>query len=241
MNQYANDFTNVVVDYYNDLKKCRPLSKGRERKLLKKCQKGDVEARKEILESNLRFVFNIARRYTGRGVSISDLISEGNMGLLKAIDKFDYNRNVRFISYAVWWIRQSMLSLINHKRCIEFVEIEPNVEISDAMEQMIVEDDDDFMHSCNENTMYSDEDCTLENERKEMQCKLVTKILASLDEREREIIEAFYGLKDGKELTLIEISKKYNLSSERVRQIKAIAVRKLRSQLLLEDNLSEII
>lgn len=240
MNQYANDFTNVVVDYYNDLKRCCPLSKGKERKLLKKCKNGDADARKLLLEANLRMVFNIARKYTGRGVAISDLISEGNMGLLKAIDKFDYDRDVKFISYAVWWIRQSMLSLIHKKKKIEFVDIEPNTEINEALDQLSTDDGCNFGDCQSSYPTYSDEESSLETEHKEAQCKAVANILKVLNHRERDIIESFYGLEDGKELTLIEIAKKYHLSSERVRQIKAIAIRKLRSQLLLEDNLQDL-
>ena len=88
-NQYANDFNRTVITYYNELTKYKPLTKSREKRLLRLCKKGNIKAQNEIIESNLKFVFDIARHYTGRGVPISDLISEGNMGLLKAIDKFD--------------------------------------------------------------------------------------------------------------------------------------------------------
>ena len=96
MNQYANDFTETVRVYYDDLKKYKPLTKAKERRLLKKCKKGNLKAKNEILEANLKFVFDVAKHYTGRGVSISDLISEGNLGLIKSIEKFD-EENVEYL------------------------------------------------------------------------------------------------------------------------------------------------
>ena len=89
MSQYANDFTRTTEIYYEELRKYKPLTKSKERRLLKKCKKGNIKAKNEILESNLKFVFDVAKHYTGRGLSILELISEGNMGLLRAIDKFD--------------------------------------------------------------------------------------------------------------------------------------------------------
>ena len=112
MNQYVNDFTRTTQLYFDDLKKYKPLTKAKEKRLLKLSKKGNVKAKNEILESNLKFVFDVAKHYTGRGLSISELISEGNMGLVKAIDKFDEAKDVKFISYAVWWIRQSILQAI---------------------------------------------------------------------------------------------------------------------------------
>ena len=111
-NQHANDFTRTTEVYFEELKRYKPLTKAKERRLLKKCKKGNLKAKNEILESNLRFVFDIAKHYTGRGVSISELISDGNVGLLRAIDKFDETKDVKFISYAVWWIKQAMLESI---------------------------------------------------------------------------------------------------------------------------------
>jgi RNA polymerase primary sigma factor len=119
MNQYVNDFTSTVRTYYDELKKYKPLSRARERRLLKLCKRGDEKAKNELLEANLKFVFDIAKRYTGRGISIGELISEGNMGLIKAVDKFDESQDVKFISYAVWWIRHSMLDAIRKSKLIK--------------------------------------------------------------------------------------------------------------------------
>jgi RNA polymerase primary sigma factor len=237
MNQYANDFTETVRVYYDDLKKYKPLTKTKERRLLKKCKKGNLKAKNEILEANLRFVFDIAKHYTGRGVPISELISDGNMGLLRAIDKFDESKNVKFISYAVWWIRQAMLESIKKKNSINFVEIEPNTDNDSYVDKKLIEDDEDdtsFNHE------FSNENDEKSKEISENQRNIITNIIGTLSDRERDIIENYYGLSNAKELTLNEIGKKYNLSSERVRQIKLNAIRKLRSKILLFDDLEDL-
>ena len=230
MNQYANDFTETVRVYYDDLKKYKPLTKAKERRLLKKCKKGTLKAKNEILQSNLRFVFDIARQYTGRGVPISELISDGNMGLLRAIEKFDESKDVKFISYAVWWIRQAMLESIKKKNAINFVEIEPNTDNDTSMDKKLIEDDEDDVSFNND---FSNENDEKEREIKIEQKNIVIKLLNVLDERERDVIESYYGINDKKELTLTDIGKKYNLSSERVRQIKKKGLMKLRTKMLL--------
>lgn len=230
MNQYANDFTETVRVYYDDLKKYKPLTKAKERRLLKRCKKGNLKAKNEILEANLRFVFDIAKHYTGRGVPISELISDGNMGLLKAIDKFDESKDVKFISYAVWWIRQAMLESIKKKNAINFVEIEPNTDNDASMDKKLIEDDEDDTYFNND---FSNENDEKESEIKIGQKNIVIKLLNVLDERERDVIESYYGINDKKELTLTDIGKKYNLSSERVRQIKKKGLMKLRTKMLL--------
>jgi len=237
MNQYANDFTETVRVYYDDLKKYKPLTKAKERRLLKKCKKGNLKAKNEILEANLRFVFDIAKHYTGRGVPISELISDGNMGLLKAIEKFDESKDVKFISYAVWWIRQAMLESIKKRNAISFVEIEPNTDNDSSMDKKLIEDDEDDVSFNND---FSNENDEKSREVTENQRNIITSLIGTLSDRERDIVENYYGINDKKELTLTDIGKKYNLSSERVRQIKLNAIRKLRSKILLYDDLEDL-
>jgi len=237
MNQYANDFTETVRVYYDDLKKYKPLTKAKERRLLKKCKKGNLKAKNEILEANLRFVFDIAKHYTGRGVPISELISDGNMGLLRAIDKFDESKDVKFISYAVWWIRQAMLESIKKRNAINFVEIEPNTDNDSSMDKKLIEDDEDDVSFNND---FSNENDEKSMEVSENQRNIITSLIGTLSDRERDIVENYYGINDKKELTLTDIGKKYNLSSERVRQIKLNAIRKLRSKILLYDDLEDL-
>ena len=237
MNQYANDFTETVRVYYDDLKKYKPLTKAKERRLLKKCKKGNLKAKNEILEANLRFVFDIAKHYTGRGVPISELISDGNMGLLRAIEKFDESKDVKFISYAVWWIRQAMLESIKRRNAINFVEIEPNTDNDSSMDKKLIEDDEDDVSFNND---FSNENDEKSMEASENQRNIITSLIGTLSDRERDIVENYYGINDKKELTLTDIGKKYNLSSERVRQIKLNAIRKLRSKILLYDDLEDL-
>ena len=237
MNQYANDFTETVRVYYDDLKKYKPLTKAKERRLLKKCKKGNLKAKNEILEANLRFVFDIAKHYTGRGVPISELISDGNIGLLRAIEKFDESKDVKFISYAVWWIRQAMLESIKRRNAINFVEIEPNTDNDSSMDKKLIEDDEDDVSFNND---FSNENDEKSMEVSENQRNIITSLIGTLSDRERDIVENYYGINDKKELTLTDIGKKYNLSSERVRQIKLNAIRKLRSKILLYDDLEDL-
>ena len=237
MNQYANDFTETVRVYYDDLKKYKPLTKVKEKRLLKKCKKGNLKAKNEILEANLRFVFDIAKHYTGRGVPISELISDGNIGLLRAIEKFDESKDVKFISYAVWWIRQAMLESIKRRNAINFVEIEPNTDNDSSMDKKLIEDDEDDVSFNND---FSNENDEKSIEVSENQRNIITSLIGTLSDRERDIVENYYGINDKKEITLTDIGKKYNLSSERVRQIKLNAIRKLRSKILLYDDLEDL-
>ena len=118
MNNYVNDFNETVGFYYKELKSCKPLSREEEMECILKAKKGDITARNKVLKANLRFVFDIAKVYKGSSVSIDDLIAEGNMGMIKAIDKFDVDFGTKFISYAVWWIREYILRALANSRTI---------------------------------------------------------------------------------------------------------------------------
>jgi RNA polymerase primary sigma factor len=240
MNQYVNDFTRTTQLYFDDLKKYKPLTKAKEKRLLKLSKKGNVNAKNEILESNLKFVFDVAKHYTGRGLSISELISEGNMGLVKAIDKFDEAKDVKFISYAVWWIRQSMLEAIKKKKLLSLVELDSTESNDTIFERKVSDDEDEYVDRMND-VKFSNETEEYKKELGENQKEVIEKLLTSLNGREKEIIESYYGLNNQKELTLFEIGKKYKLSSERVRQIKLTAIRKLRSSMMMYDDMEELL
>jgi RNA polymerase primary sigma factor len=230
-NQYINDFNETVKIYYNDLKKYQPLTKKRERKLIRLAKKGNLEAKNELIESNLKFVFNIAKKYTGRGIPISDLISDGNVGLMKAINKFDESKNVKFISYAVWWIKQAMQESINKRKKLNNSEINP-IESNNVVIERTITDEEDETVSFYE-ASFSNE---VEENNKEVmknQKRFISDIFKTLTKREKEVIESFYGLNGNEELSLTEISQKCKLSIERVRQIKLGALRKLRTNTML--------
>lgn len=230
-NQYVNDFNATVVAYYDDLKKYKPLTRAKERRLLKLCKNGNLKAKNELIEANLKFVFDVAKHYTGRGISISDLISEGNMGLIKAVDKFDEDKDVKFISYAVWWIRQAMLEAIKKKKLINVIEIENTESKVSVLENTISDDEDEIIKRGE--VGFSNEAEERKRETSQAQKEVIEQLLSVLNKREREIIENYYGLNDMKELTLAEIGEKYNLSIERVRQINKATVRKMRTKMLL--------
>ena len=238
MNQYANDFTSTVRTYYDDLKKYKPLSKSRERRLLKLCKRGDEKAKNELLEANLKFVFDIAKKYTGRGISIGELISEGNMGLIKAVDKFDESQDVKFISYAVWWIRHAMLDCIKKNKMIRYVELDHEDGNSKTLERKLTDDEDEMISS--DDVLFSNEHDERNRETNEEQKKIVSGLLSILSPREKFVIENYYGVNNKNELTLIEIGDELKLSSERVRQIKEKGLRKLRSKVMLIDNIEDI-
>jgi RNA polymerase primary sigma factor len=130
-----------------------------------------------------------------------------------------------------------MLESIKKKKSLTFVEIEPNMDNDSSMDKKLIDDEEDDVSFSND---FSNEIDEKSKEVNENQKNIISKIIATLSERERDIIENYYGLNDKKELTLTEIAKKYNLSSERVRQIKSVSLRKLRSKILLYDDLEDL-
>jgi RNA polymerase primary sigma factor len=235
MNQYANDFTSTVRTYYDELKRTKPLSRMKERRLIKLAKRGDLKARNELLESNLKFVFDVAKRYTGRGVSIGDLISEGNLGLMKAFEKFDEGKGVKFISYAVWWIRPSMLDAIQKRELMNSVEVEPG-NGNDALFDKKFSDEDDEPYT-------NEPGFTVDNtiERMSEQNSLINKMFSNLSKRELKVITHSFGIDGKRKMNLIELGNELGITSERVRQIKTNAIRKMRSSAMMFDNVEDLI
>lgn len=231
MNEYANDFNTTVQTYYNDLKKCKPISRIREKELIRLAKRNNQRARNELVESNLRFVFDVAKKYKGRGVPLCDLISEGNMGLIKAIDKFDEKYDVKFYSYAVWWIRQAILECIRKKQLANSFEKEQD-EINTIIVSNVSNDNEDDIVNINE-TILSNEEDEYNKEIEENQKKAVQNLLDKLQPREKEIIERYFGLNGREEQNLGEIGEVLGISMERVRQIKVSIFKTLRTEILL--------
>jgi RNA polymerase primary sigma factor len=240
--------------YLKELRRIKVMTPERERELSAKMQDPETPENekskicKELLEGNLRFVITVAKQYQGQGVDLSDLIAEGNIGLMKAIQSFDWTKNLRFISYAVWWIRQSILQSLNeHSRTIR---IPVNVIQDLYKEKKRVEKtgdniDDKFINlpsTINLQTQINEEGDTLidliVNKDSDMPDEVFNNgqqlkdglfgIMNVLDERERQIIEDYYGI-SGTPRTLEDIGSDFNLTKERVRQIKEKALRKLRN------------
>ena len=264
----SKNFINYSADetinrYFKDVKKSEGLSTEKEQELAKRIQEGDTKAIDELVEANLKFVVTIAKEFQGQGLPLPDLISEGNYGLIKAAYKFDHTKGFKFISYAVWWIRQSILQSLNDNARIirlptnvvnkiqqvrkdiekfEFLnEREPILgeEVNDkgdkfkkvATGSIILNDkineEGDELHELIEDVTFKQEDnyyAIDEDVRIELD-----KILSVLDEREREIIECYFGVNiEGEPMTLETIGERFKLSKERIRQIKEKAIRKLR-------------
>jgi len=243
------------------------ISTEEEVELAQRIRKGDRKALEKLTRANLRFVVSVAKQYQNQGLSLPDLINEGNVGLIKAAEKFDETRGFKFISYAVWWIRQSILQAIAEQsrivrlplnqvgsvnkinRILSKFEQEnerrPNIdEIADKIdlpEEKIAEaikvngkrvSMDAPLSDGDENSLLdvlpnadapeADEELVKESLQKE-----VARALLTLSERERNIVQAFYGIGQP-EMTLEEIGDKYGLTRERVRQIKEKAIRRLR-------------
>jgi RNA polymerase primary sigma factor len=230
-NQYVNDFSTTVKTYYNELKKYKPISREKEKELLIKAKNGDLKAQNEILTSNLRFVFNIASRYKGNGAAISDLISEGNLGLVKAIQKFDASKDVKFISYAVWWIRNAMQEFIKKRQASLNIEKEEEVLNKPLFSKGIPDNEDEWIEK--RDVVLSDEEDEEKRELHKNQRKVIDTLMSKLCGREKAIIEKYYGIYGNKSKNLEELGKELGITKERVRQIKEQGLKKLRSEILL--------
>jgi len=241
--------------YLKDIRKLKVMTPEREKILSKmitdeNCTEREKELiYKELLEGNLRFVITVAKQYQNQGIDLSDLIAEGNYGLLKAIKNFDWTKNNRFISYAVWWIKQSILQSLNeNSRTIRLPvnvvqdlykakkEIQKhdgkledklaNLPFTIGLESTINEDGDTLVDLIeNKNALSPEHSFNNQDILKEK----LSKIMSMLDERERTIIEDYYGI-TGTPRTLEDIGGDFNLTKERVRQIKEKALRKLRNE-----------
>lgn len=225
------DYCKKIQTYFDDINKYKPLLKKEERRIGKKIKAGDRAAIEKLVTSNLKFVVSIAKKYKNYGVPFSDLIAEGNIGLVRAAYKFDYKRDIKFISYAVWWIRQAI------QEYIKKVTLSNTKELSDIRVNSncasVDENGDDLSDSkIIPNTLSDDEFNDLEEYKKNS----VNKLLECLSHRESDIISCYFGLNNTDDLTLEEIGVKYNLTKERVRQIKEKALRKLRVNALLSND-----
>lgn len=192
--------------------------------LARRARQGDDTALERLTRANLQFVVSIAKQYQGRGLDLFDLINEGNLGLIKAAQRFDETKGIRFLSYAVWWIRQTIgHALAEQARQRELSGISVNAQRSDGHTTML-----DYLED--EDAPHADEGLQREGRQRSMQ-----RALASLMPREREVIEQTFGF-TGPQRTMAEVAAQMGIKRERVRQIRKGALRKLRKARPLGGN-----
>ena len=229
-----NDFERSSQIYFNEISEFKPLSKEEEYSLWEKYRKNnDIKARDKLIKSNLKFVASVARGYQGMGLSYSDLIAEGNCGLMKAIDKFDYEKGFKTISYSVWWIKQSILEALKERVGVEGESLPQDFEKQNNY------DDDDY----NVDYLIKDEYIdysTIDEVKTDELKKIISSLTNSLTNREKYVITEYFGLNSKEGLTLEEIGNTIGLTKERVRQIKEKALKKLRSEALNNSITSDI-
>ena len=268
--------------YLKEIGKVPLLSPDEEIELAKKIELGDEEAKKKLAESNLRLVVSIAKRYAGRGMQLLDLIQEGNLGLIKAVEKFDYRKGYKFSTYATWWIRQAitraiadqartiripvhMVETINRlvrtqRQLVQKLGREATPEELAKELDMPVDRVRDIMKISQdpvslETPIGEEEDSHLgdfiQDDHVEVPADAATyrllhdqlmEVLSTLTEREQKVLRLRFGLDDGRPRTLEEVGRQFNVTRERIRQIEAKALRKLRHpsrSKILKDYLDE--
>jgi RNA polymerase primary sigma factor len=266
--QITNRESQSLDKYLQEIGKVDLLTPDEEVELAKRIKEGDQIALEKLTKANLRFVVSVAKQYQNQGLSLGDLINEGNLGLIKAAQRFDETRGFKFISYAVWWIRQSILqALAEQSRIVRlplnrvgslnkisktFSELEQKYEREPSAEELaevldvttaevvdtmkisgrhvsmdapFVQGEENSLLDVLENDMEETPDSGLMNDslRREVQ-----RALSTLTQREADVITLYFGLNGEHAMTLEEIGEKFNLTRERVRQIKEKAIRRLR-------------
>lgn len=261
-------YDDPVRMYLKEIGKIPLLTSEEEITLAKKIEKGDEEAKKRLAEANLRLVVSIAKRYVGRGMQLLDLIQEGNLGLIKAVDKFEYRKGYKFSTYATWWIRQAITrSISDQARTIripvhmvetinkiirtsremvqvlgrepkpeelakeldmEVVQVQKILKMAQdpvSLETPVGEEDDSHLSD-----FIQDENTPLPAEAAAytMMKEQLLEVLSTLNEREQKVLRLRFGLDDGRNRTLEEVGQEFQVTRERIRQIEAKALRKLR-------------
>ena len=254
--KYIDNKEDGIGIYMKDVRKTDLITAEREVELAKRIEKGDDSALNELVSANLRFVIKIAKRYQNQGVPIADLISEGNYGLITAAKKFDHTKGFRFISYAIWWIKQCIIQSLNDdsrtvrlpgnminklskiRKEVDVFEKEnhrepTNYEIArvivpscTSLNNTINEDGDELLNII-ENNLFDRPD-VLKSEQTNVNNKLLSDSMKNLSDREIEIINCYFGI-TGESMTLEMIGEEFGLTKERIRQIKESAIRKIRN------------
>jgi len=255
--QVTNRETASLDKYLQEIGKVELITADEEVALAQRIKQGDRAALEKLTKANLRFVVSVSKQYQNQGLSLPDLINEGNLGLIKAAQRFDETRGFKFISYAVWWIRQSILqALAEQSRIVRLplnkigainkinkayakleqkFEREPNseeiailLEITEndvSMDAPLVQDEDNNMYDVlrSEDGPTPETELLYESLRKEIE-----RAVSTLTQREADVVRLYFGLNGSHPMTLEEIGERFDLTRERVRQIKEKAIRRLK-------------
>ncbi len=273
--RYIDTSEESISYYLKEVRKIPMLTPEEEVEITKKVAEGDEKAIEKLCRANLRFVISVAKEYQGQGVPLPDLINEGNFGLIKAATKFDHTRGFRFISYAVWWVKQAILQSLNDdSRTVrlpvnitnqisrikkEIAKFEQNNQrpvlsgdvlvdkdgneldmrvlnhpTCGSLNEKINEDGDEVMDVVADDSFTRPDEMVLTEDVLKNELE---KTMSILNERERKIIQMYFGM-DGHSMTLEQIGDEYDLTKERIRQIKEKALRKLKNNC---ENLFEFI
>ncbi|KPJ62681.1 RNA polymerase subunit sigma [candidate division WOR-1 bacterium DG_54_3] len=233
--------------YLREIGETPLISAAQEVELAKRIKEGDQDALERLTKANLRFVVSVAKQYQNQGLSLADLINEGNIGLIKAAKRFDETRGFKFISYAVWWIRQAIHKIgkisssleqeygrepspseIARELELSAVEVSDTLKISNShlsLDAPFSTSEDNSLMDVLEDEFQPAPDEALLDESLRLE---IERALDTLSRREAEVINLYFGLNHEKALTLEEIGARFNLTRERVRQIKEKAIRRLR-------------
>jgi RNA polymerase primary sigma factor len=255
-----------ISHYLKEVRKLPMLTPEEEIEITQKVAEGDQRAIDKLCLANLRFVISIAKEYQGQGIPLADLINEGNVGLIKAARKFDHTRGFKFISYAVWWVRQSILQTLNENSRTVRLPVNVTNQISKIKKAMIKFEQENHRKPTSSDILMDDKGNILDmsilnhpktsslNDKINEDGDEVLEVIADtsmpkpdedfvsdevlkseldttmsvLNDRERKIIEMYYGI-DGQSMTLEQIGDEYDLTKERIRQIKEKALRKLKN------------
>ncbi len=266
--QVTNRETASLDKYLQEIGKVDLITAEEEVELARRIKQGDQEALEKLTKANLRFVVSVSKQYQNQGLNLPDLINEGNMGLIKAAQRFDETRGFKFISYAVWWIRQSILQALaeqsrivrlplnkigsinkinkaiarleqENEREPDAKEIAGMLEITEtevkesmrnagrhvSMDAPLIQDEDNTMYDVlkSEESVTPETGLLYESLRKE-----IDRAISTLTQREADVIRLYFGLNGGHPMTLEEIGEKFDLTRERVRQIKEKGIRRLK-------------
>lgn len=226
----VDDYEKSTSAYFNLIKKNAPLTKKEEKKLWERFhEKNDMLARESLIKANLKFVPTIAKQFKGCGLPFADIIEEGNIGLINAIDRFDPKKDTKVISYAVWWIRKTIIEAIEKKSTLDI----ENIDDYNNHDNKEEENSNIIKPLCINHLLEETKETSMDYKQ------IIEELFEGIPERERCIVSDYYGLYGDTPRTLDEIGEDLSITKERVRQLNEKALKKMRSNALIKNIIME--